>query len=524
MEQGSPCSFRSSLRSIRLPLHIVNGLSRILQQGVARIGRRGAGLCVRRTTVAENGRRIERIRSEAQRRLRIWRQLTAPQLFVGSFVLVILVGTAGFRVLPGLYTGDPLGWVDALFTATSAVCVTGLIVVDTATYFTTAGQAWILLLIQLGGLGMITFATLIIMALGRRLSLRHEAIYRTTADLSPHVDHRSLTRDVVRFTLVLEAVGAAVLYVAWAPAVGWTDAAFPAVFHAVSAFCNAGFSTFSDSLAGFQRAPLTLSVVMLLIVTGGIGFLTLEELYLHRRGRDERRQFRMSLHSRLVLLTTGVLLLGGWLLYLVLEWRLTLADMPAWARLLNSLFMSVTARTAGFSTVDHAEASAGTNFLTILLMSIGGSPGSAAGGMKTTTLALIALFAWSRFLGRETTGMWGRSVPVETVQRAVGLFAVGFIVMTGAIMGYLALELGTVGQAEATAGFLPYMFEASSAFNTVGLSMGVTSELSVSGRWLTTLLMFVGRVGPLTFAAAIALGRRRGNGRFRFAYEDVVVG
>jgi trk system potassium uptake protein len=474
--------------------------------------------------MGRNGEPLERMRLEAQRRARMWRQLSAAQLFVGSFVLLILVGTAGLKVLPGLYTGEPLGWIDALFTATSAVCVTGLIVVDTATYFTTVGQAWILLLIQLGGLGMITFATLIILALGRRLSLRHEAIYRTTADLSPHVDHRSLTRDVVRFTLVLEAMGAAVLYIAWVPQFGWSGAAFHAVFQAISAFCNAGFSTFSDSLAQFRTAPVTLGVIMVLIVAGGIGFLTLEEVYLHRRAKRELRQFRISLHSRLVLLTTANLLLGGWILYTALEWRLTLADMPIWARPINSLFMSVTARTAGFSTIDHASASAGTNFFTILLMSVGGSPGSAAGGMKTTTLALIALFAWSRFISRETTSAWGRSVPVETVQRAVGLFAVAFIVVTAAIMAYLALELGSLGQAEATAGFLPYMFEAVSAFNTVGLSMGVTDELSMSGRWLTTLLMFVGRVGPLTLAAAIALGRRGRRGRFRFAYEDVVVG
>ncbi|HSJ16106.1 MAG TPA: TrkH family potassium uptake protein [Longimicrobiales bacterium] len=453
-----------------------------------------------------------------------WRHLTAPQLFVGSFALLILVGTLGLQALPGLYTGEPLGLVDALFTATSAVCVTGLIVVDTATYFTTAGQAWILLLIQLGGLGMITFATVIIIALGRRLSLRHEALHRGAADLSPHVDYRKLTGDVVRFTLILEAVGAAVLYFAWVPAFGWSGAAFHAIFNAISAFCNAGFSTFSDSLAGFQTQPLTLFVVMILIVIGGIGFLTLEELYLHRRARRELRQFRISLHSRLVLLTTVILLLGGWLVYTALEWRVTLAGMPVWARPFNSLFMSVTARTAGFNTVDHASASAGTNFFTILLMSIGGSPGSTAGGMKTTTLALIALFAWSRFRNRDTTSIWGRSVPVDTVQRAVGLFAVGFIVMTAAIMAYLAVELGPAAQPQATAGFLPYMFEAASAFNTVGLSMGVTGDLGVPGRWLTILLMFVGRVGPLTIAAAMALGRTRRDGRFRFAYEDVVVG
>jgi trk system potassium uptake protein len=458
------------------------------------------------------------------RRHSVWRQLSAPQLFVGSFAFLILVGTLGFKTLPGLYTGEPLGWLDALFTATSAVCVTGLIVVDTATYFTTAGQAWVLLLIQLGGLGMIAFTTLIILALGRRLSLRHETLSTGAAEVTPHLDYRRLTRDVIRFTFAFEAAGALLLYLLWGRRFGWGDAAWHALFHSISAFCNAGFSTFSDSLVAFQHAPLTLAVVMVLIVAGGIGFLTLEELYLRRNAGREGRAFRISLHSRIVLLTTAVLLLVGWVLFTALEWRLTLAEMPVWARPLNGLFMSVTARTAGFNTIDYAEAGSGTNFFTILLMSIGGSPGSTAGGLKTTTFALIGLLAWSRFRGQEITSLWGRSVPEETVQRAVGLFAVAFGVVTAAILGYVSIELGNVPHSAAPVGFLPYMFEAASAFNTVGLSMGVTGELSTPGRWLTILLMYVGRVGPLTFAAAIALARPTSRGQFRFAYEDVVVG
>lgn len=454
----------------------------------------------------------------------LWRGLSAAQLFVASFVLLVLVGTVGLKTLPGLYTSTPLSWLDALFTATSAVCVTGLIVVDTATYFTVAGQAWLLLLIQLGGLGIITFTTVIILALGRRLSLRHEALTSTTADVSPHIDYRTLARDIVRFTLVFELVGAAVLYVAWGRTLGWTGALWHAVFHAISAFCNAGFSTFSNSLAGFSLSPVTLVAVMTLIVAGGIGFLTLEELHLRRRRLRSGMRFRLSVHSRLVLLVTSVLLLGSWALFTVFEWRVSLAAMPVWARPLNSLFMSVTARTAGFNTVDYDAASTGSNFLTIILMSIGGSPGSAAGGIKTTTVALIGILAWSRFRGREVVSLWGRSVPDETVQRAVGLFAVAFGVVTLAILGYVTLEMGAQVHSGPEHGFLSYMFEAASAFNTVGLSMGVTPELSTTSRWLTIALMLMGRVGPLTFAAAIALARPTPTGEFRFAYEDVVVG
>lgn len=467
---------------------------------------------------------MNRWEAESEGRASLWRELSAPQLFVGSFLLLILLGTVALKTLPGLYTGEELGWLDALFTATSAVCVTGLIVVDTATYFTTSGQALILLLIQLGGLGMLAFTTLIIMALGRRLSLRQEAATSSSLDVAPHINRKGLTRDVVLFTLVIEAIGAILLYILWIPRFGVTEALWPAVFHAVSAFCNAGFSTFSDSLMGFQTAPGTLLVIMSLIIFGGIGFLTLEELNLRRRAAHEDRVFRVSIHTRIVLATTGILLIGGWILFTIFEWTVTLAEMPVWARPLNSLFMSVTARTAGFNSIDYAQAADSSNFLTILLMSIGGSPGSTAGGLKTTTVAVIGLLAWSRFRGLEVTSVWGRSIPEETIQRAIGLFVAAFGLVTLAVFIFTSTEIGRVPHLQAGGSFFRLMFEAASAFNTVGLSMGVTSDLSTAGRWLAILLMYVGRVGPLTFAAAIALRRPTTAGNFRFAYEDVVVG
>lgn len=454
----------------------------------------------------------------------LWREISAPQLFTGSFLLLILLGTIGLKSLPGLYTGDELGWLDALFTATSAVCVTGLIVVDTATYFTPAGQAFILLMIQLGGLGMLTFTTLIILALGGRLSLRQETMTGSMADIAPHVERKHLTRDVIIFTFLVEAVGAALLYLLWIPKFGLQHAAWPAIFHSISAFCNAGFSTFSDSLTGFQTAPGTLLVVMSLIVVGGIGFLTLEELHVRRKALRTGRVIRLSMHSKIVLAATAALIVGGWAAFTLFEWHVTLAEMPVWARPINSLFMSVTARTAGFNTIDYGQAADGSNFLTILLMSIGGSPGSTAGGLKTTTIALIGLLAWSRFRGVEVTSLWGRSIPEETIQRAIGLFVVAFGLVTIAIFILTSTEIGRVAHSQAGGNFLVYMFEAASAFNTVGLSMGVTDGLSTAGRWTTILLMYIGRVGPLTFAAAIALRQPTPEGEFRYAYEEVVVG
>lgn len=453
------------------------------------------------------------------RAVNAWQGLTPPQMFVGSFLLLIILGAFGLKFLPGLYVDQPLGWQDAVFTSTSAVCVTGLIVVDTATYFTPLGQAFVLLLIQLGGLGMLAFTSMIIMAIGRRVSLRTESLTTDARQAAPHVDGKRLAIDVVRFTVFFEALGAIALYLLWVPRYGWADAMWPAVFHSVSAFCNAGFSTFSDSMVGFQSSPATLCVIMTLIIGGGIGFLTMEEAYLSCFNKKWRKSNRVSLHSRLVLWTTAILIVGGMLLFTIFEWRHTLAGMSIRDRLSNGLFLSVTARTAGFNSIDYSRATDSGNFLTILLMMIGGSPGSTCGGLKTTTFALIGLLAWSRLRAQETTSFAGRSVPDETIQRAVGLVVVAVAVVAIGVFVLAATE----SENDARARFLRRVFEVVSAFNTVGLSMGLTGELSPMGRSTITLLMFLGRVGPLTLAAAFAIRRPR-KSRFRYAYEDVVVG
>ena len=218
---------------------------------------------------------------DTRRQRSLWRRLTAPQLFAGSFLALIVVGTLALKFLPGIYTGEPLGWLDALFTVTSAVCVTGLITVDTATYFTTWGQALLLIMIQLGGLGIITFTTVLTLLLGQKLSLRGETLSSTSADVAPHIDYKRLARDVLVFTFVIESLGAILLFAIWMPQYdwGWKQTAWHAVFHSISAFCNAGFSTFSDNLMSFQRSPLTLLVISSLVVIGGIGFLVLEEFW-----------------------------------------------------------------------------------------------------------------------------------------------------------------------------------------------------------------------------------------------------
>jgi len=452
-----------------------------------------------------------------------WRSLTPPQLFVGSFLTLILLGTVGFMVLPGLYSGPPLNWLDALFTATSAVCVTGLIVVDTAEYFTTWGQAYILLLIQLGGLGIISFTSVIITMLGQRLSLRQETLAGSGTDVVGEIDYRALTWALLRFTFAAELIGGLLLYVFWVPRFGWDGAVWPSIFHTVSAFCNAGFSTFTTSLMGFQSNLPLLCVVMALIVIGGLGFLTLEELTLWRRNRRKEGRFRLSVHSQIVLATTALLIVGGWIAFTTFEWHNTLAGLSLGEKVVNGLFASITPRTAGFNTIDYAMVETETNFLTIVLMVIGGSPGSTAGGIKTTTFALLGLLAWSRLQGNPTTSISGRTIPESTIQKAMSLFIVAFGIVTLGIFLFSVTEFSDAVAASASP-FLTYMFEAVSAFNTVGLSMGATGNLTPPGRLITVVLMFIGRVGTLTFVAAMAREPKRIKGGFRYAYEDVSIG
>jgi trk system potassium uptake protein TrkH len=448
----------------------------------------------------------------------VWRKIAPAELFVASFVALIAAGVLAFRFMPGLYQNDSLGWTDSIFTATSAVCVTGLIVVDTATHFTFLGQLVILVLIQLGGLGMLVLTSVIISAIGGRPSIGSESMAASTSHVLPQVSASKLILDVVRFTFFFEAIGTILLYVTWAPKLGWREAVWPSVFHSISAFCNAGFSTNTASLIPFQDSPTTIFIISALVISGGIGFITMEEIYQVYLLRN-RAIKRISIHSKLVLATSGLLLVGAWPAFAIFEWNGVLAEMPVLGKLTNSFFLSVTPRTAGFNTIDYAQASDSTNFLTIILMMVGGSPGSTAGGLKTTTIALLGLLAWSRLRSNPTCTFANRSIPEATIQRAIGLFVIGIGVV---VLGVLAIA--TVGDFYGTEQpFLVRMFEVVSAFNTVGLSMGITGDLVSPSKWILIGLMFAGRTGPLAIAAALVVRLSTG-GRYRLAYEDVVVG
>jgi len=410
----------------------------------------------------------------------------------------ILLGTCALS-LPVATVGEPLNFIDALFTSTSAQCVTGLTVVDTGTRLSTFGQLVLLLLIQTGGLGITTFSVYLFFYLHIGVGTRGRWIIHDTLLHTPVESLRDLVRGVILMTLIIEGIGALLLSISFVPRLGWGLGLYSAVFHSVSAFCNAGFSLFSDSLVGFRNDPLVNLTFMLLIVFGGIGFLVLRELkdlVLNRR----RQRRRLSLHSKMVLLTTVILILGGALVIGVLESAASLRDASAGEVFWVSLFQSVTSRTAGFNTIDLARFEVPTLFLLMFLMFIGASPGSCGGGIKTTSLAIFIAIMHNRLKGNTHTNVFRRTIPDEVTSKTLTLVMLALLFMAVAIFALLVVQLPGIGLGESRNGFMDYTFEAISAFATVGLSVGATATLVPLGKFIVIILMFVGRVGLLTVA------------------------
>ncbi len=419
---------------------------------------------------------------------------------LGGLMLMLPVCGADGRAI------DPLA---ALFTSTSAVCVTGLIVLDTPNAFSPVGQAVLLLLIQVGGLGIMTFSTAALGMLGRRLSVRHESAVAGLVGADNRRDLFRILRATLGLTVAVEAAGAvllATLFRAAGEPAG--AAAWRGLFTSVSAFCNAGFALHTDSLMPFRHEPLVLHVVALLIVIGGLSPVVLTSLPALVRRR------RVALRVKLALSATGVLLAGGFVLLAALEWSgPVFADLSFADRLHNAYFTSVTARTAGFNSVDMAALGDASVTLLLFLMFVGGSPGSTAGGMKTTTLAVIAFGVIAGLRGRGEPEVFGRRIARETFTRATSIVALGLVAVLGSVLALQAVS------------DLPYrmvVFEAVSALGTVGLSLGATPLLDGAGRIVVMLCMLAGRVGPLS--AFVFLLDRRAGAAFEYPAEDVEVG
>lgn len=429
-----------------------------------------------------------------------------PQvLLVGGFASVILTGTL-LLLLPWAQTRGDIGFVDALFTATSAVCVTGLIVVDTATAYSRFGQTVIMLLIQVGGLGIMTFAALAYLILGRRLSLASQAALHDVffqRDLG--IEFKKKFRQILLITATIELSGVICLWLAllWRKT-PLPQALFSALFHAVSAFCNAGFSIYRDNLMGLRDSPVIMACIMALIVLGGLGHMVLTELWHYGKLKVQKSAsagpLQLSIHTRVVVRLTLSLIVGGWLALLVLG--LTEGEAGWGMKLSCALFQSVTARTAGFNTVNIGLLPLASLWILIFLMFIGGSPGSCAGGVKTTALAISVAELRAKLRGHDQTVLLGRRVPKQTVWRTMILIRLAVLWNILGILILLVTEAGQPGL-----GLHDVVFEQISAFGTVGLSTGVTDKLSTWGRLWITATMFVGRLGPLTIALGLTPAR-----------------
>lgn len=450
------------------------------------------------------------------------RFITPVNLPLLSFALLIIIGTISL-MLPAAANGPRLAPVDALFTATSATCVTGLVVVDTGSRLSLFGQWVVLVLIQCGGLGIMTFSTVLIMLMTGRVSFVQRSVIQDTFTHSPDTRLPSLVLHVVIFTLVLEAAGAALLFLRFSGMYHPGRALYFAVFHAISAYCNAGFSLYSQSLMDFSGDPLVSLTMALLIICGGIGFLVMLELKrVLFRPHKARRARRLSVHSKLVLTLTALLLIAGTLGFLIIEWNQSMAGLSLPAKVMAAFFQSVTARTAGFNTLNFGKMANVTLLFTILLMFIGAASGSTGGGIKVNTLGVLFALSRSRLRGEETTSIFRRTLTAETVGRAISVLVVAVIVIYAATMALTVSELGTTIHEESRGLFLELLFEVVSAFGTVGLSVGVTSKLSTLGKLILAAVMFVGRLGPLSIA--VALSGREPRSTIQYAEENVMIG
>lgn len=437
-----------------------------------------------------------------------------------GFALLIAVGT-GLLLLPWAARGEGLGLVDALFTATSAVCVTGLTVVDTGSYFSIFGQGVLLLLIQVGGLGIMTLSTLFLLLAGRRPSFTEHTVIQSTFARSQERSLGAIIRDVAVFTFVLEGLGVLLLFFFFLPQGGVAQSLYRGFFHAVSAFCNAGFGLFADSFSAYRTHWGINLTVAALIVAGGLGFPVLSEL--RYRLQSGRRRFwrRLSFHTKLVLVTSALLLLLGTLLIVVMEWNNTLQALAWPQRFLAAFFQAVNARTSGFNSLPMGGMTNVTLFVLILLMFVGASPGSCGGGIKTTTFATLALVGFARFRGRPKPQLFGRSIARKSNSRAVSIVLLSTLVISIGLVLLLMTELGDTPHPQSRGKFLELLFEVVSAFGTVGLSTGLTAQLSVAGKLIVSFVMFIGRLGPLLVAMAVS---RPETATFYYAEESIMVG
>jgi len=435
-------------------------------------------------------------------------------IIAGGFAGLILLGSVLLSLPAACSLPGRVNWFDALFTSTSAVCVTGLVVRDTGTVYSTFGHVVLLILIQIGGLGFMTFATLIFRIMGRTISLRDRMIMRDSLNEDVLGGVVKLVQWVAISTFCVELAGAAVFSIRMIPMYGLKKGLFYSVFHSVSAFCNAGFDLFGGgrSLTGFSADALMCLTAILLVVIGGFGFGALNDIL------KWRRFGKLRLHTKLVIVSYGALMLAGFLLVLILEWDnpATLGPMPVGQKLLNALFQSVTLRTAGFNTYDQQAQRDVTKLVCCFMMLIGAAPASTGGGVKVTTLAILLLTVRMVARGESSIRVFGRRIDSSAIQRTMAILFIALALVFVDVCALCVLQPGT--------DFLDLLYECASAMGTVGISAVGSAALRPFARVLIILTMFTGRVGPLTLALLFMNKQGHTKELIRYPEEHVMIG
>ncbi|MCU0846800.1 MAG: Trk family potassium uptake protein [Spirochaetes bacterium] len=442
-------------------------------------------------------------------------ELSPIHKVVISFMTLILAG-ALLLILPVSSTGG-VSFVDALFTSTSAVCVTGLTVLDTAKDFTFFGQLVIIMLIQFGGLGIMTFSISIIALLGGNYSIKWRITLESFYNEIKILSMKSILKRIIMYTFSIELGIAGILFTQFYGKFDFKTAVWHSIFHSVSSFCNAGFSTFSDNIVGYYDNSIVILALSASIIMGGLGFFVLSELFNYRHIKKKKTAVRLSLHTRIVLITTIALLFLGTAGFLVLEWNFVVKDFSLKAKILTAFFHSTSCRTAGFNSIDVGALRESTLLMMTALMFIGGSPGSIAGGIKTTTLTVLLGMLVTKFSGKRQVLFWNRALDPDTTEKAATLFILSGIFVYFSTFFLLAIDAFDLGTGLSSA-----LFEVTSAFGTVGLSTGITPKLLTEGKLLIVLVMFIGRLGPLSLITALTINKKEVP--IEYSEEHVMIG
>lgn len=459
---------------------------------------------------------LEVIDLQLHKSIRKKRKIYTPvQILAIGFALIIFIGAVLLTLPISSNSGNFTSIIDCIFTSTSAVCVTGLVTLDTGTYWSYFGKTVILVLIEIGGLGFMSLATLAFLLMGKRITLKQRLVMQEAMNLSSLQGLVKMAKYVLMFTFSVEAIGAVLLSTQFIPEFGIKKGVFYSIFHSVSGFCNAGFDLMGNfsSVTAYANNAVVILTISALVVIGGLGFYVWAEVYNYKGIK------RLSLHSKVVISMSVVLIIGGAILMYIFEMKniYTIQGMSVKGKFLSSLFASISPRTAGFNSIPLDKMTTAGKFLTIILMFIGGSPGSTAGGIKTATAGVLFMTVVSVVKGREDTEVFKKRINKEIVYRAFAITVISFALVITVTMILSITEQPSIP-------FEYFLYEATSAFATVGLTLGLTTKLTVVGKVIIALTMYAGRVGPLTIVLALAKNRNGKSGTIKYPEDKILVG